>query len=186
VICAAARFSSRWAIWEVPGIASIRDVRDADVTDLARLLRLDEEPQRLRERDRGIGAVELVEVDPLDAQAPQAALERGAQMVAAAVGVPLPRAAAREAALGRDNNAVVGRQRLRDQLLADVRTIGIGGVDEVDTELDGAAQKGDGAGGVGRRAPHAGPGDPHRAIAQAMDLEVTDRDATGATQRIGR
>ena len=34
-------------------------------------------------------------------------------------------------------------QRLRDQLLADVRAVGVGGVDEVDAELDRAPQHGE-------------------------------------------
>jgi hypothetical protein len=56
------------------------------MTDLAGALGLDEHGEGLRERHARIGNVELVELDRLDAQAPQAALERVAQMLGASVG----------------------------------------------------------------------------------------------------
>jgi len=45
-----------------------------------------------------------------------------------------------EAALGRDENAVVGRQSLGDELLRDTWAVGVGRVDELDAQLDRSAQ----------------------------------------------
>ncbi len=50
--------------------------------------------------------------------------------------------------------------------------VAVGGVDEVDAELDGALEDLVGALGVLGRAPDAVAGDAHGAIAQAGDLEV--------------
>ena len=46
-------------------------------------------------------------------------------------------------------------QRLGDQLLADVRTVRVGGVDEVDAELDGPAEHRLGLVAVAGLAPDA-------------------------------
>ena len=39
-------------------------------------------------------------------------------------------------------------ERLGDQLFGDIGAVGVGGVNKVDAELDGAAQGGEGGGGV--------------------------------------
>ena len=63
---------------------------------------------------------------------------------------PDARALPGQPGLGRDDDVVgVGVQRLADQLLGDVRAVGVGGVDEGDAELDGAAQH--------ARPPRRGP-----------------------------
>ena len=49
------------------------DVGNPDVTDLALALELDEGAHRLLHGDAGVDEVELVQVDPLKAEAPQAA-----------------------------------------------------------------------------------------------------------------
>jgi hypothetical protein len=62
-------------------------------------------------------------------------------------------------------------QRLGDQDLAGFRTVGIGGVDEVDAEFDGPQQQGPClAGSAG--SPDARSSDPHRAEAQAVHRQV--------------
>ncbi len=91
------------------------------MADLALVLQLDEGADRLLQRHRRIGAVELVEGDLLQAQPPQAALARRAQVLGAAVGGPPSGPGRYEAALGGDDEIVrIGVQRLGDQLLADV------------------------------------------------------------------
>ena len=69
-------------------------------------------------------------------------------------------------------DARVGMQGLADELLGDVRAVGVGGVDEVDAELGQAPQHGAGALGVFGRAPDAGTGDAHRPEAEASDLDL--------------
>ena len=53
------------------------------------------------------------------------------------------------------DDPLVGVQRARDQLLADVRAVGVGGVDEVDTQLDRAPQQRDRAVLVGAAGPRS-------------------------------
>ena len=68
-------------------------------------------------------------------------------------------------------------QRLGDEPLGDVRAVAIGGVDEVDPELERALEHRDRGIVVARRAPDALARDPHRAEAEAVDLDVaTDRE----------
>ena len=109
------------------------------------------------------------------------------QALGAAVARPLARAGAAQAALGRDHEVVRVRvQRLGDQVLADLGPVGVGGVDQVDAELDrrGAAPRLRLVGVVGR-APDAVAGDPHRAEAEPADLEVAaDREGRGHASEI--
>src|SRR5262249_20238035 len=60
----------------------------------------------------------------------------------------------------------VGIQRLGDQLFTHFRPVGVGCVDQVDAELDGAPQYPDRLVPVLRLAPDTGTGDLHRAEAQ--------------------
>ena len=102
-------------------------------------------------------------------------------MLGAAVGRHWSGPGAVEAALGRDHEVVgIGVQRLGDQLLADLGPVGVGGVDQVDAELDDPAQHALGPVAVGRLAPDPVAGDPHRAEAEAVDLEVAaDLESVG-------
>src|SRR5215475_7104467 len=85
--------------------------------------------------------MELVEIDALELQSLEAALAGLAQVLGPSVRDPLRRAGTQQSTLGRDHQAArIGCETLRDQPLADLGSIGIGGVDEVDAELDRAAQ----------------------------------------------
>ena len=64
-------------------------------------------------------------------------------------------------------------ERLGDQVLADLGTVGVRGVDQVDAELDDAPEEALGLLRILRRAPDALPCDAHGAEAEAVDLEVT-------------
>jgi len=145
---------------------------EADVADLALLLHLLEHAELLLARDVGVDAVQLPQVDLIDAEAPQAHLAALPQIVGAPTDRPLTRAGAQKAGLRGELDAVIGMQRLGDELLGDVGAVGLGGVDEVDTELGEPLEHGDGLVVVGRRSPDALAGDAHRAEAEAGDLEV--------------
>ena len=67
-------------------------------------------------------------------------------------------------------------QRLGDQLLVDVRPVGVGGVEEIAAELVRAAQHAKGVRAVARRSPDVRSADAHGAEAEALDLELTDPD----------
>ena len=63
-------------------------------------------------------------------------------------------------------------QRLGDQLLAYLRAVGLGRIDQIDAELDGAAEHGQRLFAIARRSEDAVAGDPHRAEAEAVDREI--------------
>ncbi len=81
--------------------------------------------------------MELVELDALEAQPSQAARAGLAQMLRPAVGMPLVRAAARQATLGGDDEIVrVGVQGFGDQPLRDLGALCVRRVDQVDVQID--------------------------------------------------
>ena len=68
-------------------------------------------------------------------------------------------------------------------LLGDVGPVGVGGVDEVHAELDGAAHDRPGGLAVGGLAPDARAGDPHGAEAEPVDAaEVRDVERGGRSR----
>ena len=120
---------------------------------------LSQDADGFRERDGRIDGMQLVEVHALDAQAPQAALARRSQVLGSPVGSRLPRRLADRAALGGDDEIRRVRvQRLGHKLLADVRAVGVGGIDELHAKVDCAAQQ-SARGRPGREAvpSHRGP-----------------------------
>src|SRR5438034_8647938 len=74
----------------------------------------------------------------------------------------------------------VGVERFGDEPLAHLRAVRVGGIDQVDPELDGTAQHGDRFARVARLAPNALAGEPHRAEAEAVDGQVAPQEK-GAT-----
>ena len=66
-------------------------------------------------------------------------------------------------------------QRLADQLLGVIRAVGVCGVDEVDAELDRAAQHADAFVVVVRRAPDALSGYSHGTETESVDGEITTK-----------
>ena len=117
------------------------------MADLPLLLQLAERADRLGERRLRVGAMELVEVDRLDAEPAQRGLAGALQVRGAAVTRPRRAALSRKApqerlelaaaqpALRRDRDPVVRMQRLGDLELVHLRPVGICGVEEVDAEL---------------------------------------------------
>ena len=63
-------------------------------------------------------------------------------------------------------------QRLADQRVGDERAVGVGGVDQVDAELDCPAQHADGGVVVGRLAPDARAGQLHGSEAETVDRQI--------------
>ena len=89
-----------------------------------------------------VDPVQLEEVDPLDAEAAQRQLDALPQVARAADRRPHVRALRVQPGLGRDHDVVgVGVQRLaRCRSSATHGPVGVGGVEEVDAELDGPPQ----------------------------------------------
>ena len=82
-----------------------------------------------------IDAMQLPEIDPLDAEFGKTLLGLTDQIIRTAVGRPLVRAATGEATLGGDQQSLVGGESFADQLLGNVGAVAVGGIDEVDADL---------------------------------------------------
>ena len=65
----------------------------------------------------------------------------------------------------------VGVQRLADELLGHVGPVGVGGVEEVDAQLDGPSQHGNGPVVIIGGPPHAGAGQLHGAESEPVNRE---------------
>jgi hypothetical protein len=73
-------------------------------------------------------------------------------------------------------------ERLGDQVLAHLRPVRVGRVDQVDAELDDPPEEALGLVRVVRRAPDARPRDPHGAESEALNLELAaDREGVHPT-----
>ena len=155
--------------------------------DLALVLQSLQRADRFLKWDFGIGAMKLVEIDLIDPQALQAALARRAQMLGPAVGIPLARPRPLEPTFGRDHELFgIGVQGFGDQALADLRSVGIGGVDEIDAQLERPAQHPLAFLPIGRLAPDPLPGETHRPETEAIDRHVAaDVDRPGERRRDG-
>ena len=94
-----------------------------------------------------------------------------------AVARPPARTGPNKAALGGDQQVVRVRvERLGDQLLADIRAVRVGGVDQVDAEFDSSPEDGDRLVVVGRRAPDPRSRDPHRPEPKPAHPAIADLD----------
>jgi hypothetical protein len=88
---------------------------------------------------------------------------------------PAARFVADRADLGDDVHvAWIRGKGLVDDLVGDVGTVEVGGVDVRDAEFDGRAQHGDRLGPVGRRTEHPRPGQLHRTEPDPADRQVPE------------
>ena len=123
-----------------------RRLREPQEADLAGIDELGHRADGLLDRDVGVDAVLVVEVDVVDAQAPQRRVARVHHVLGAAVD------AARRGVLGVADDPELGGQhhlvapvgdRLADELLVGVRPVHVGGVEQRDPELERAVDRGD-------------------------------------------
>jgi hypothetical protein len=120
-----------------------REGRAAERADLPLVHEVAEHRQRLLDVGRVVGAMDLVEVDPVGAQAPEALLDRRED--------PAPRVATAVAALahlevhlgGEDDLVTAPPQRLAHDLLGLTVGVRVGGVDEVDPLIEGGVNDAD-------------------------------------------
>src|ERR1035438_7101884 len=124
---------------------------EADVANLALLLHPLQRAERFFERRTGVDPVELVEIDALKLETPQAHFDTLDEIAGAAHVLGLGWALASNAALGRDHDALrVGRQGLADQALGNLRAVGVGCVDQGHAQFNSTAQDAASLGGIGR------------------------------------
>ena len=88
-----------------------------------------------------VDAVQLPEIDPLDAEIGAALFGLFNEIVGAAVWYPPVRTGTCQAPFGGDNEPLIWMQRLSDQPLGHIRAVGVGGIDEVHAELRYARQR---------------------------------------------
>ena len=69
----------------------------------------------------------------------------------------------------------IGRERLADDLVGDVRAVEVAGVDVVDAARDRLAQHGERRVAILRRPEYAGAGELHRAVADPFHVAVAER-----------
>src|SRR4029077_20017782 len=106
------------------------------------------------------------DIDPLHLEASQVRLDPGSQLVGALRGDPAALPVTRSADLGDQHQVLwVWMERSVDQLVGDVGTVILGGVDVVDAELDCPAQQREGRGPIARRSQHTWTGQLHGAEA---------------------
>src|SRR3712207_1644938 len=99
----------------------------SDVADLALVLEVLQRSERLLERHLRVGRMELIEVDPVDLKAPEAARAALLEPLRPGVRRPPSPAGAAETALRGDDEAVgIRMQRLGDQVLAHLGPVGVG------------------------------------------------------------
>ena len=132
------------------------DLGEADVADLPFGDQLGEEAELVLGRDLRVDAVELEQVDALESEAPEAHLALLAEVLGSSHRQPLTRTLPCETRLGGDDQPVgIGVEGLEDDRLAHLGPVRVGGVDEVDPEVDCPSDHGHAPGPVGRFAPHA-------------------------------
>ena len=143
------------------------------MANLALLLHPPQCSQALFERGARVDPMQLVEVDAVEFEPAKAHLHALDQVAGAAHDLGFGRSLAGDSAFGGDNQAGgVGVKRLGDQALGNLRAVGVGGVDEVHAQLDGAAEDAVGFGGVGGLAPGAISHQAHGAVAETVNRQV--------------
>ena len=162
------------------------DLGQSNVAHLALVAQLLEDPELLGGGDLGVDAVQLEEVDALQAQPAQAHQALLTQVLGTAHRWPLGGVGtdAGQPRLGPDHEPVRIRvQRFADELLGHVRAVGVGGVDEVHAELDGTTQHPDALVVVLGWAPDPGPGDPHGSEGHPVDGQVAEHERSARGHR---
>ena len=158
-----------------------RDFGQPDMQDFSGLLQVGERSERFLGGNLGVDPVELVKIDAVEFQPPEAHFHALAEILRPAHGQPFVRSLAGEAAFGGDDEPFGIRvQRLCDEPLAHLGAVGIGGVDKIDPEFDGLLQDAPRFGGIFRLAPDAFARQAHRAKAQAVDGKVATQGESAA------
>ena len=123
---------------------------------------------------------QIDDLERVEAETAQIVMDRARKLGWRGRGVPRRVRAALGADLGDDDKVVgIGMQRLPDQLVRDVGTVIVAGVDVIDPARDRLAQHPNCAVGVLRRPEYARAGELHGAIAEAVHEPVAERKRSG-------
>ena len=118
-------FRNRQRLHQVPA----GEVRAADVADLAGAHQIVERAQHLLDGRQGVEAVQLIEVDVVGAQPPQAGLDGPNQVMARRADVVGPRAGAKRPLGGDDHLIAAALDRLAQDLLGHAARVDVGRVE---------------------------------------------------------
>ena len=118
--------------------------------------------------------MQLIQIDPLQAQSLQTAVHSLFEMLGPSIRHPLGWAWSSQAAFGRNHQAFGIRiKRFRDQQFACFRTVGICCVNQVHTQLNRVSQNLKRVPAVGRPAPDPFASDAHRAETESIDRKIS-------------
>ena len=150
----------------------LRDVGQRDQANLAFVSQLSQSFHRRLKRDNGVRDMQLINVDAVEAQSFEASLNRLAKVLGSSIVGPLIRAGAVPASLGGNYQASrVRKQRLGNQFLAYIWTVGVRGIDEIDMKLDGTAKHRQRPITISGRSPDSFAGKAHRPVAETMHVD---------------
>jgi hypothetical protein len=143
------------------------------MSDLALGAQLRESPDGFLESNARIRGVQLVEIDSLETEPPQAAFAVRANRLRPSVVESRAPWASRRPSLGRDHEAVgIGMKRRGDLELVHLRPVGEGGVDQLHAELDSSPENAERVlAGLGP-AEDVRTTEPHRAEAKPADEKI--------------
>jgi hypothetical protein len=129
--------------------------------------------------------MQLINVDPVQAQPFEASLDCLAKVPGSCIMSPLIGARAVPATLSRDDEpSRIRKQRLGNQFLAYIWTVGIRGIDEIDTELNGTAKYRQRPTTISWRSPDTFAGKAHRPETETMHGNLpAKRNISSLTRR---
>src|SRR6202022_73863 len=120
-----------------------------------------------------IDSMQLIKIDLVQAQPAQAAFAGGSQVFWLSIFNPLVGTWPHIAALSGDHQpSRIRVQRLSYDFFTHTGTIGVRGVDEIDSQFDSAPQNPDGLSPIRRLAPDSISRDSHRAEPQARNPKI--------------
>ena len=157
--------------------------RQADVFNFSFGLQCFERSELIVGRNFRIDSMQLIKIDALETQAPQAAFASGSQMLGLAIFHPPVGTWPLEAALCGDHKIRrIRMQSLSNNFLAHCRPIGIRSVDEIDSQFHSAPQHANTFRAIYRLAPNSISRDAHAAESQSRHAEiVSDAELTSLT-----
>ena len=166
--------------FEAASISPTADLRQARAADDFVLDQRGDGVELLACRHFRIDAMQLPQVDRLDAEPPAAGMRLLDQIFRPAERNPDVRSGARKAALGRDMDLVVGRERFTDQLFGKIGPVGIRGVNEIDAKVGKPTERLQDLRAIGGRSPDSLAHNAHRAEAETIDVKsAADAKAAG-------
>ena len=149
----------------------------AEIADLALGHQVGQGADGVLDRDAGVNAVLVVQVDAVRAQPPEGAFGSDTDVRRAAVEHPGAAAPVRDAAEfgGQDDLVAAAPDGPADEFLVGERPVALGGIDKGDPELQRPVDGADGLGVIGARAGIGGR-HPHGAQTDAGDIQSPQLD----------